>query len=78
VSNIFNSNGVHVAVVHGSAIFDLTGNKLYDLRGTRIYRLSGELVGHLSDTTGSDRRLDRSADRLFSRAITSLRQQGEP
>jgi hypothetical protein len=53
VSNIFNSNGIHVAVVHGSAIFDLTGNKLYNLRGTKIYRLSGELIGHLSETTGS-------------------------
>jgi hypothetical protein len=28
--HIFNSNGIHVAVVQGSAIFDLTGNKLYD------------------------------------------------
>jgi hypothetical protein len=78
VGNIFNSNGIHVAVVQGSAIFDLAGNKLYDLRETRIYRLSGGLVGHLSKTMGSDRRLDRSADRLFSRAITSLRQPGEP
>jgi hypothetical protein len=69
VGNIFNSNGNHVAVVKGSEIFDLTGNKLYVLKGTSIHRLSGGLVGHLSKMTGSDGRLDRSADRLFSGAI---------
>jgi hypothetical protein len=69
--NIFNSNGVHVAVVVGAEI-DLTGRKLYDLKGTRIYRPSGELIGHLSSTGGSDKRLDRSTDRLFSRATTPL------
>ena len=45
--NIFNSQGVHVAVVLGSSIFSLRGQKLFDLKGTKIYRLSGELVGHL-------------------------------
>ena len=39
---IFNSRGVHVAVVRGPTIFDLKGNKLYDLRGINIYKLSGE------------------------------------
>jgi len=63
--NILNSEGIHVAVVHGHEIFDLSGNKLYDLKGVNIYRLSGELVGHLSDARGSERRLDRSTDRLF-------------
>ena len=63
--NIFNSEGIQVAVVHGHEIFDLSGNKLYDLKGVNIYRLSGELVGHLSDARGSERRLDRSTDRLF-------------
>ena len=63
--NILNSEGVHVGVVHGSDIFDLTGKKLYNLKGINIYRLSGELVGHLSDTKGSEKRLDRSTDRLF-------------
>ena len=63
--NILNSRGVHVGVVNGSAIFDLTGKKLYDLKGTKIYRLSGELVGHLSAGQGTVKRLDRSTDRLF-------------
>jgi len=63
--NIFNSEGIHVAVVSGHEIFDLTGKKLYDLKGANIYRLSGELVGHLSDARGSEKRLDRSTDRLF-------------
>jgi hypothetical protein len=38
--NIFNSNGIHVAVMDGAAIFDLKGRKLYNLKGTNIYRLS--------------------------------------
>ena len=63
--NIFNSEGIFVSVVHGHEIFDLTGKKIYDLKGVNIYRLSGELVGHLSDARGSERRLDRSTDRLF-------------
>jgi hypothetical protein len=63
--NIFNSNGIHVAVMDGAAIFDLKGRKLYNLKGTNIYRLSGELVGHLNGTQGSDKRLDRSTDKLF-------------
>jgi hypothetical protein len=63
--SIFNSKGVHVAMVSGSEIFDLTGKKLYDVKGVNIYRLSGELVGHLSDTRGTEKRLDRSSDRLF-------------
>ncbi len=64
--NIFNSNGTHVGVVNGGAIFDLHGQKLYDLKGINIYRLSGELVGHLNAGQGSEKRLDRSTDRLFS------------
>ena len=63
--NIFNSNGAHVGVVDGAAIFDLKGQKLYHLKGINIYRLSGELVGHLNGAQGSDKRLDRSADKLF-------------
>jgi hypothetical protein len=63
--NIFNSEGILVGVVSGKEIFDLTGRKLYNLRGINIYRLSGELVGHLSDARGSEKRLDRSTDRLF-------------
>jgi hypothetical protein len=63
--NIFNSQGVHVAVVHGPEIFDLTGKKLYNLKGVNIYRLSGELVGHLNDARGLEMRLDRPTDRLF-------------
>jgi hypothetical protein len=64
--DIFDSKGFHVGVVIGPAIFDLKGKKLYDLKGTNIYRLSGELVGHLNDTSGSERRLDKATDRLFS------------
>jgi hypothetical protein len=29
---IFNSNGVHVAVVNDGGVFDLDGRKLYDLK----------------------------------------------
>jgi hypothetical protein len=62
--NILNSNGTLVGVVNGAAIFDLKGRKLYDLKG--INRPSGELVGHLNDAAqGSEKRLDRSTDRLF-------------
>jgi hypothetical protein len=63
--NIFSSSGIHVAVVQGPGIFDLTGKKLYTPRGDNIYRLSGELVGHLSGARGSEKRLDRSTDKLF-------------
>ena len=63
--DIFNSEGIHVAMVHGPDIFDLTGKKLYILKGVNIYRPSGELVGHLSNARGSEKRLDRSTDRLF-------------
>lgn len=63
--NLFNSQGSHVGVVDGAAIFDLKGQKLYDLKGVNIYRLSGELVGHLNEAQGSEKRLNRSTDRLF-------------
>jgi len=62
---ILNSEDIRVAVVRGQEIFDLTGKKLYDLKGVNIYRPSGELVGHLSDARGSEKRLDRSTDKLF-------------
>ena len=62
---ILNSEGIRVAVVRGREIFDLTGKKLYLLKGVNIYRPSGELVGHLSDARGSEKRLDRSTDKLF-------------
>ncbi len=63
--NIFNTNDTHVSVVIGPAIFNLDGQKLYGLKGANVYRLSGELVGHLSDASVSDKRLDRITDRLF-------------
>jgi hypothetical protein len=63
--NIFNSKGVHVAVVIGPAIFDRKGQKLYDLRGVNIYKLNGDLVGHLSDASGAEKHLDKATDRLF-------------
>jgi hypothetical protein len=56
---------MYVGVAAGPEIFDLSGKKLYDLKGVNIYRPSGELIGHLNDARGSERRLDRSADRLF-------------
>ena len=51
--NIFNSQGVRVAIVLGPAIFDLKGKKLYDLRGINIYMLSEELVGQLANAQGT-------------------------
>jgi hypothetical protein len=62
---IFNSHGVHVAIVRGPSIFSLRGEKLYDLRGIKIYKLSGELVGHFANASASDRRLDKATDKLF-------------
>jgi hypothetical protein len=63
--NIFNSRGIHVAIVRGPAIFDLKGNKLYDLKGINIYKLSGDLVGHLANAHGADKHLDKATDKLF-------------
>jgi hypothetical protein len=59
--NIFNSRGVHVAIVRGPAIFDLKGKKLYDLKGINIYKLSG----HLANAQGADKHLDKATDKLF-------------
>ena len=69
--NIFNSNGIHVGVVDGSAIFDLKGKKLYHLKRTNIYPLSGELVGHLNGAQGSDKPLS-STDKLFPEAVRKI------
>jgi hypothetical protein len=69
--NIFNSSGTRVGVVDGATIFGLNGQELYHLKGINIYRLSGELIGHLNGTQGSDKRLDRSADKLFSARVSS-------
>ena len=63
--NIFNSRGIHVAIVRGPAIFDLKGKKLYDLKGINIYKLSGDLVGHLANAHGANKRLDKATDKLF-------------
>ena len=63
--NIFNSQGVLVAVVLGSSIFSLRGQKLFDLKGTKIYKLSGELVGHLANASAAERHLDRATEKLF-------------
>ena len=63
--HIFNSKGVLVGIVVGCEIFDPAGKKLYHLKGLNIYRPSGELIGHLNDSRRSDKRLDRSTDRLF-------------
>jgi hypothetical protein len=64
--NIFNSRGIHVAIVRGPIIFDLKGKKLYDLKGVNIYRLSGELIGHLADGRGAEKHLDKATDKLFA------------
>jgi hypothetical protein len=69
-NNIFNSKGVLVGIVVGPEIFDPAGKKLYNLKGSKIYRQSGELVGHLSEARGSDTRLNRLTDRLFSTSNT--------
>jgi hypothetical protein len=66
--NIFNTRGVHVAIVRGPAIFDLKGKKLYDLKGINIYKPSGDLVGHLANSEGTDKHLDKATDRLFPAA----------
>jgi coproporphyrinogen III oxidase len=63
--NIFNSQGVHVAIVRGPSIFDLRGQKLYDLKGVNIYKLSGELVGHLASANSPEKHLDKATDKLF-------------
>jgi hypothetical protein len=63
--NILNSNGTHVAVVNGGEVFDLDGQKIYELKGINLYRLSGDLVGQLNSAHGTEKRLDRSTDRLF-------------
>ena len=63
---IFNNKGIRVGVQNGASIFDLGGQKVYHLKGGNIYRLSGELVGHLIDAGGSDKRLDRDSEGLFS------------
>ena len=71
--NIFNSKGVHVGVVRGDAVFGLRGQKLYDLKGSNIYKLNGDLVGHLSDTRGAERRLDKATDKLFPEGLGAVR-----
>jgi hypothetical protein len=63
--NIFNSKGVHVALVSGHDVFSLKGEKLYNLRGVNIYKLNGDLVGHLPDARGEKQRLDKATDKLF-------------
>jgi hypothetical protein len=74
IVNIVNSQGIRVAQVRGDAVFDLAGQKLYRLKGNNIYRLSGELVGHLppSQIYDGEKRLDRSADKLFPVAARRL------
>ena len=64
---IFNSRGVYVGRVLGPWILDLRGLRIYDLKGTKVYKPSGELVGHIlpADVRSSERRLDKSADKLF-------------
>ena len=65
IGNILNSKGVHVAVIIGHEVLSLKGEKLYDVRRANLYKLNGDLVGHLSDTPGAEKRLDKFTDRLF-------------
>jgi hypothetical protein len=69
--NVINSEGRHVAIVRDNSIFDLTGKEIYRLKGEKIYKLSGELVGHLN-AAGSNMRLDKSSDGLFSKPFARL------
>ena len=46
-------------MVSGHEVFSLKGQKLYDLRVVNIYKLNGDLVGHLSDASGTDKRLEK-------------------
>jgi hypothetical protein len=73
--NIFNSEGRPVAIVKDNSIFDFTGKELYRLKGEKIYRLTGEFVGHLN-ATGSNMRLDKSSDRLFSKQSAAWSRSG--
>jgi hypothetical protein len=61
--NIFNSQGVHVALVRGSTIFSLSGQKLYDLRASTYTNCL--LIGHLANESVSDKHLDKAMDELF-------------
>jgi hypothetical protein len=63
--NIFNSKGVHVGVIMDGEVFGLKRQKLYDLKGSNIYKLNGDLVGHLPETRGENKRLDKATDKLF-------------
>jgi hypothetical protein len=65
--NVFNSEGRHGAIVRDNSIFDLTGKEIYKVRGQKIYKLTGELAGHLN-AAGSNMRLYKSGDRLFSKS----------
>ena len=56
--NIFNSQGVHVAIVRATILGASTYAK-------NICKLSGELVGHLANMTASERHLDKATDKLF-------------
>ena len=62
---VLNSKGVQVGVVLDNEVFGLKGQKLYDLKGSKIYKLNGDLVGHLSDSRGAEKRLDKATDKLF-------------
>ncbi|HXW30162.1 MAG TPA: hypothetical protein VEK55_12435 [Xanthobacteraceae bacterium] len=61
---IYNSRGVSVARVDGSAVFNNRGEQIYELRGTAIYRLSGEPTGQHLQIAGASR-LSEEGDKLF-------------
>jgi hypothetical protein len=62
---ILNTDGVQVAEVRDTTIYDMKGGALFSLRGQKIYKPTGELVGQFSAASGSDIRLDKATERLF-------------
>jgi hypothetical protein len=61
---IYNSKGIGVAKVEGSAIFNNRGKQIYELRGTAIYHLSGEPTGQHLQIVGASQ-LSEDGDKLF-------------
>ena len=66
--NIFNSQGVRVAIVLGPAIFDLKGKKLYDLTGITSTGFP-ESWSDIWRCQGADKHLDIATDKLFPERV---------
>ena len=71
--NIFNSNGIHVAVVSGGDVFDLDGQKIYELK--RDQPLSAvRRVGRTSKRRARHREAARSIHRQAVPCQRAIRQ----